>query len=213
MIVLRCLVVLLISGQNAFNCLQFGFHITEEGDCSLKVELDDKITVYYEVFHENGTKIIATSSKPSPTSNSAETALTYVVGSATTETFKELWNEAVLGMCLGETRKITVISGKSEKDWPRSTLLRYHVRVKNIQKKKESQSALPPLSPGNFKKMDSDGNGSMTKEEFGVYARHIYPIKDQQILTKLVNTFFTYYDRNKDKVITEAELFGRHTEL
>merc|ERR1711863_176805 len=135
------------------------------------------------------------------------------------------WEEGVLGMCVGEKRKLIVPPALGYGDQgagdiiPGGATLHFDVELISIEE--------GPTPVNVFKQIDADGDKALTREEIAGYLKQQVEtmqaaggeqgeeakkmLEDQD---KLVEEIFSHEDKDKDGVISHEEFSGpKHDEL
>jgi len=135
------------------------------------------------------------------------------------------WEEGVLGMCVGEKRKLIVPPALGYGDQgagdiiPGGATLHFDVELMGIEE--------GPTPVNVFKQIDSDGDNALTREEISSYLKQQVEtmqaaggeqgeeakkmLEDQD---KLVEEIFSHEDKDKDGLISHEEFSGpKHDEL
>merc|ERR1711872_170618 len=135
------------------------------------------------------------------------------------------WEEGVLGMCVGEKRKLIVPPALGYGDQgagdiiPGGATLHFDVELMGIEE--------GPTPVNVFKQIDSDNDNALTRDEISTYLKQQVEtmqaaggeqgeeakkmLEDQD---KLVEEIFSHEDKDKDGVISHEEFSGpKHDEL
>ncbi|XP_041374471.1 FK506-binding protein 2-like isoform X3 [Gigantopelta aegis] len=127
------------------------------------------------------------------------------------------WDEGLIGMCIGEKRKLTIPpdmgygdQGAGEKIPPGATLV-FEVELLSIE------DGDPPKNI--FKEIDVDGDNRLSKDEISHFVKEQVknagqPEPDEESHKSMLDHIFTSEDKNKDGVISFDEFSGpKHDEL
>jgi len=135
------------------------------------------------------------------------------------------WEEGVVGMCVGEKRRLTVPPALGYGDQgagdiiPGGATLFFDVELMGVED--------GPTPVNVFKQIDADGDAALTREEISSYLKQQVETMQQaggeqseeakkmlEDQDKLVEEIFAHEDKDKDGVISHEEFSGpKHDEL
>jgi len=187
-------------------------HVPE--NCEKKASNGQMLTMHYTGTLEDGTKFDSSYDRSEP--------FKFQIGVG--QVIRG-WEEGVLGMCVGEKRKLIVPPemGYGEQGAgeiiPGGATLHFDIELL------ETEDGPPPVNV--FKQIDGDSDNNLSREELSTYLKQQVEameaaggeqaqqaremLKDQD---KLVEEIFSHEDKDKDGFISHAEFSGpKHDEL
>ncbi|KAL5006147.1 hypothetical protein ScPMuIL_017305 [Solemya velum] len=198
----------LISLSTSFALDELKIDVTGKPDeCKREVVKHDMVTMHYTGTLEDGTKFDSSYDRDQP--------FTFQLGIGQVIAG---WEEGVLGMCIGEKRKLTVPphlaygeQGAGEMIPPHSTLI-FEMEVMDAE---------PGEKPPNvFKQIDTDSNGELTMKEVEEYLVKQAKENGQEVDVesdehkRVIDSIFQHEDKDKNYVISLEEFSGpKHDEL
>merc|ERR1712241_1610155 len=182
--------------------------------CEVKVKRSDLLTMHYTGTLEDGTKFDSSVDRNEP--------FQFQIGVG--QVIRG-WEEGVLGMCIGEKRKLIVPPELGYGDQgagqviPGGATLYFDIELL------ETESGPAPVNV--FKQIDIDNDAALSREELSTYLKEQVEamaqaggeqaeqaqemLKDQD---KLVEEIFSHEDKDKDGYISHEEFSGpKHDEL
>merc|ERR1711920_72967 len=189
-------------------------HILKPESCDKQAENGQMLTMHYTGTLEDGTKFDSSLDRNEP--------FKFQIGVG--QVIKG-WEEGVLGMCVGEKRKLIVPPEMGYGDQgageiiPGGATLHFDIELL------ETEDGPTPVNV--FKQIDGDADNNLSREELSAYLKQQVEsmqaaggehaqqaeemLKDQD---KLIEEIFSHEDKDKDGYISHAEFSGpKHDEL
>merc|ERR1711962_191064 len=189
-------------------------YLTKPEDCEKVARNGDMLSMHYVGTLEDGKKFDSSYDRSEP--------FKFQIGVG--QVIKG-WEEGVLGMCVGEKRKLIVPPALGYGDQgagdiiPGGATLHFDVELMGIEE--------GPTPVNVFKQIDSDNDNALTRDEISTYLKQQVEtmqaaggeqgeeakkmLEDQD---KLVEEIFSHEDKDKDGVISHEEFSGpKHDEL
>jgi len=189
-------------------------HILKPESCDKQAQNGQMLTMHYTGTLEDGTKFDSSLDRNEP--------FKFQIGVG--QVIKG-WEEGVLGMCVGEKRKLIVPPEMGYGDQgageiiPGGATLHFDIELL------ETEDGPTPVNV--FKQIDGDADNNLSREELSAYLKQQVEsmqaaggehaqqaeemLKDQD---KLIEEIFSHEDKDKDGYISHAEFSGpKHDEL